>query len=91
MDMVADTTVVRYGDGHQETFDPSTDEVPSYPRFAPADNLVDIVLGRAKNQSPSDIGWRTVELLDAAYRSAKLDGQAIAIASLYERRSEEQH
>ena len=55
----------------------------AYPRFAPADNLVDIVLGRAENQSPATIGWHTVELLDAAYRSAKADGQAVAVAELY--------
>ena len=83
MDMVADTTVVRYGDGRQEALDPPTDEAAAYPRFAPADNLVDIVLGRAENQSPAIVGWRTVELLDAAYRSAKADGQAVAIADLY--------
>ena len=85
MDMVADTTVVRYGDERQETLDPPTDVTPSYPRFAPADNLVDIVLGRAENKSPATIGWRTVELLDAAYRSAQADGQAIVVEDLYER------
>jgi predicted dehydrogenase len=83
MDMVADTTVVRYGDGRQEALDPPTDAMPNYPRFAPADNLVDIILDRAENQSPATIGWRTVELLDAAYRSAKADGQAVAVADLY--------
>jgi hypothetical protein len=83
MDMVADTTVVRYGDGHQEALDPPTDATPSYPRFAPAGNLVDIILGRAGNQSPATIGWRTVELLDAAYRSAQADGQAIVVEDLY--------
>ncbi len=82
MDMVADTTVVRYGDGRQETFDPPTGET-AYPRFAPADNLVGIILGRAGNQSPATIGWRTVELLDAAYRSAQADGRAVAVAELY--------
>ncbi|MEO7913436.1 MAG: Gfo/Idh/MocA family oxidoreductase [Roseiflexaceae bacterium] len=83
MDMVTDTTVVRYGDGRQETLDPPTDAMPSYPRFAPADNLVDIILGRAENQSPAAIGWRTVELLDAAYRSAQADGQAVVVEDLY--------
>jgi len=83
MDMVADTTIVRYGDGRQEAFDPPTDAMPNYPRFAPADNLVGIVLGRAGNQSPAICGWRTVELLDAAYRSAKADGQAVVVADLY--------
>jgi predicted dehydrogenase len=84
MDMVADTTDVRYGDGHQEALAPPADTTAAYPRFAPVDNLVDIVLGRAENQSPAVIGWRTVELLDAAYRSAKADGQAVAVADLYE-------
>ncbi len=83
MDMVADTTVVSYADERQEIFDPLTEEAPGYPRFAPADNLVDIILGRAENKSPAIIGWRTVELLDAAYRSAQADGQAITIADLY--------
>ena len=83
MDMVTDTTVVRYGDGREEALDPPTDASPSYPRFAPADNLVDIILGRAGNQSPATIGWRTVELLDAAYRSAQADGQAVVVENLY--------
>jgi predicted dehydrogenase len=80
MDMVADTTVVRYGDGRAEALDPPAD---AYPRFAPADNLVDIVLGRAENQSPPLAGWRAVELLDAAYRSAGADGLAVTVADLY--------
>jgi predicted dehydrogenase len=85
MDMVADTTVVRYGDGRREAFDPPTDEAVAYPRFAPAGNLVDVVLGRAENLSPPLAGWRTVELLDAAYRSANADGRAVVVAELYER------
>ena len=85
MDMVADTTVVRYSDGRQEALDLPADEMAAYPRFAPAGNLVDIIIGRAENQSPAIIGWRTVELLDAAYRSTQADGQAIAIADLYGR------
>jgi predicted dehydrogenase len=84
MDMVADTTIVRYGDGRQEALDPPADPMAAYPRFAPANNLVDVVLGRAENQSPPQVGWRTVELLDAAYRSAQADGRAVAIAELYE-------
>jgi predicted dehydrogenase len=83
MDMVADTTVVRYADGRQEAFDPPADEAAAYPRFAPAGNLVNIIIGRAENQSPATIGWRTVELLDAAYRSARADGQAVVVADLY--------
>jgi hypothetical protein len=77
---------VRYGDGRLDALDPPADELAAYPRFAPADNLVDVVLGRAENQSPPLAGWRTVELLDAAYRSAKADGRAVMVAELYEPR-----
>ncbi|HJZ50054.1 MAG TPA: hypothetical protein VKE41_22930, partial [Roseiflexaceae bacterium] len=83
MDMVAATTIVRRHDGSQAALDPLADEQAGYPRFAPADNLVDVVLGRAENGSPPEIGWATVELLDAAYRSAHNDGQAVAIQDLY--------
>ena len=47
-----------------------------YPESAPADNLVDVVLGRAANGSPAAIGVATVELVDAMYRSSA-GGQAI--------------
>ena len=51
-----------------------------YPEAAPANNLVDIVMGRAGNGSPAAIGVATVELVDAMYRSSA-DGQAIDLAS----------
>ena len=51
--------------------------------FVVGDRWVDIALGRAENQSPPTVGWRTVELLDAAYRSAQADGQAVAVSDLY--------
>ena len=46
-------------------------------------NFVDLILGRAENGSPGEIGLKTVELLDAAYRSAQTDGQAVLIEHLY--------
>jgi predicted dehydrogenase len=54
-----------------------------YPRFATAQNLVDVVLDAAPNGSPVEAGWRTVELLDAAYRSAAQNGLAVRIEELY--------
>jgi predicted dehydrogenase len=68
-------------DGASETI-----QVPDgerYPRFATAQNLVDVALGRAANGSPVEAGWRTVELLDAAYHSAAKNGQAVFIEQLY--------
>ena len=41
-----------------------------YPRFAPVQNLVDCLLGRAENNSPGIYGARSVELVEAAYKSA---------------------
>jgi predicted dehydrogenase len=45
-----------------------------YPHWAPADNLVDIVLQRGTNQSPAEIGVMVVDFLDAMYRSAAAGG-----------------
>jgi predicted dehydrogenase len=44
----------------------------AYDCVGPPDTLVDLALGRdAVNHSPGELGARTVELLDAAYRSAR--------------------
>lgn len=71
---------------HRRDQQPEIINIPEetrYPRFATAQNLVDVVLGAADNGSPVEAGWRTVELLDAAYRSAAQSGQAVTIAELY--------
>ena len=63
--------------------DGAIDELPPlefadrYPHHAPANNLVDVVLGRGENGSPAAIGQLTVEFLDAMYRSAGLGGGAV--------------
>lgn len=49
-----------------------------YPDWAPADNLVDIVLGRGVNGSPADLGVLTVEFVDAMYRAAR-EGRTIRL------------
>ena len=51
-----------------------------YPHWGPADNLVDVVLGRAENQSPAEIGCLTVEFLAAMYRSALADGAPVELS-----------
>ena len=52
-------------------------------RVVTTHNLIDVILGRADVGAPGDIGWRTVELLDAAYRSAAQDGCGVTVDSLY--------
>jgi predicted dehydrogenase len=72
---------------HQRNQAPEISELAEserYPRFATARNLADICLGRAGNGSPVEPGWHTVELLDAAYRSAAEDGRRVATNELYD-------
>jgi predicted dehydrogenase len=65
--------------------DGATDELPvleladRYPHYAPANNLVEVVLGRGENQSPAEIGQLTVEFLQAMYRSAAADGVPVEV------------
>jgi predicted dehydrogenase len=49
-----------------------------YPDWAPADNLVDIVLGRGANGSPAALGVVTVAFVDAMYRAAR-EGRTVAL------------
>ena len=70
--------------------DGSIEELPSlegaeqiYPMHMPSVNLVQVIRGEAENGSPPEVGWRTVEMLDAAYRSAQQQGQSVEVASLY--------
>jgi predicted dehydrogenase len=51
-----------------------------YPHYAPANNLVDVVLGRGENESPAEFGQLTVEFLDAMYRSADANGAPVDLA-----------
>lgn len=49
-----------------------------YPDWAPADNLVDVALGRGGNGSPATLGVLTVEFVDAMYRAAR-EGRTISL------------
>jgi predicted dehydrogenase len=70
LDAMAGTCSIFYNDGRVETLD----EVPAdrrYPMDTTSQHLVDLILDpRTPNRSPGEIGARTVELLEAAYRSA---------------------
>jgi predicted dehydrogenase len=50
-----------------------------YPHWGPANNLVDVILGRGANGSSVEIGCVTVEFLDAMYRSAAAGGVPIDV------------
>ncbi len=46
-------------------------------------NFIGVILGREENGSPGENGLRVVEVLDAAYRSAKEEGRGVLIEELY--------
>lgn len=96
LDYIEGTGTIYHADGSIETLktdphlyaDQPGSDCPgagaSYPAHLPSANLVDIILGRDYNRSPGIFGWRSVELLEAAYRSADRGGTPVSIASLYE-------
>lgn len=80
VDTLAHFAALRKADGTQETLEWTrlTDH-----RSAVTHNFVDVILGQAENLAPGEVGWRAVELLDAAYRSARENGRPVSIEELY--------
>jgi predicted dehydrogenase len=60
----------RFLDGRETRFDDLTEE-EIYPKYAPAENLIDAALGIAPNRSPAVLGARAMDLIEAACESAK--------------------
>lgn len=81
LDQIQSTLYARKHDGTEQRFGPLPAEA-RYPMFAPANNLVDVILGKGENGSPAEVGARVVELLDAAYRSSAAGGQPIYVSEL---------
>ena len=82
LDMNAGTLMIRKHDGTVESPPPVPAE-DRYPRFAPANNFIDVILGKAKNLAPGEtVGRTTVNFLDAAYRSAADGGKPVTPADL---------
>ena len=70
------TCSIQKAGGPPEELAPLTaDEI--YPKFAPANNLVDAALGLAPNLSPASLGHYAMRLIEAACRSAG-EGRAVA-------------
>lgn len=53
----------------------------SYPARAPAASLIDLALGADENPAPGELGARTVEVVDALYRSAAAGGARVDTSS----------
>ena len=50
---------------------PDLDPDQTYPERAPANDLVEVCLGRASSGSPAWVGVLATEVVDAIYRSAR--------------------
>ena len=86
LDLVAGTLTVRRQDNTVESPPPLPPE-ERYPRFAPANNFVDVILGNAENLAPGDeVGRTTVLFVDAAYRSAARGGAPVTVTAYPPRR-----
>ena len=83
IDPLNGTLSIRHQDQSFETPEPLEGADAIYPMRAPAQNLVQVARGAGVNESPAEVGWRVVELLDAAYRSAALEGAPVDVVSLY--------
>jgi len=73
LDLIAGTLLIHRTDAAMEALPPLPPD-ERYPRFAPTHNFVDVILGRAENLAPGEIGRTAVSFLDAAYRSAARGG-----------------
>lgn len=51
--------------------EPDLPESDIYPMFAPAENLVDAILGRAPNRSPATLGLFAMKIIEGACQSAR--------------------
>jgi predicted dehydrogenase len=78
LDVIAGTLSIYKNDGTVESPSPLPPE-ERYPRFAPANNFVDVILHGAENLAPGEIGQAAAEFLDAAYRSAAAGGNPISV------------
>jgi predicted dehydrogenase len=73
---------LRLHDGIEKRIEPS---YPAYPGAESSQRFVDLILDGGPNFFPgATVGLYTVELLEAAYRSAAAGGQPMLIESLYE-------
>lgn len=81
LDVLDGECVLHLNTGETQRLEPVPPEL-RYPQEATTRHLVDLLLGATQtNISPADIGVQTVELLEAAYRSAQ-EGRVIHVSEL---------
>ncbi|MCY4019545.1 MAG: Gfo/Idh/MocA family oxidoreductase [Chloroflexi bacterium] len=86
IDDTAGSLHVARADGSTEFIDagPDADQAENRYFYGPIHNFADVITKQAENHCSGLVGWRAVELLDAAYRSAARAGTAVSLDELYE-------
>jgi len=86
IDDTAGTLHVEREDGAKEFVDSGSDAGEAEKRYfyGPIHNFADVITGLAENHCSGLVGWRAVELLEAAYHSAARAGTAVSLDELYE-------
>ena len=82
-DLLGGTASVHRNDGSSETLDPPLSDDEVYPAGAPSRSLADLIAGHGENRAPAEPAARTVEFLEAAYRSS-VEGRIVRTAELTE-------
>ena len=81
VDSISGLMYMRLHNGREERIEPT---YPAYPGHVPSERFVEMILDDAPNFFPGKTtGLYTVELLDAAYRSASQEGMPVKVESLY--------
>lgn len=81
VDAISGEMFMRLHDGRTDHVDAT---FPGYPGSVPSKRFVEMLLDGAEPHFPGRTnGLYTVEILDAAYRSAKAEGRPVRIADLY--------
>jgi predicted dehydrogenase len=80
-DVTAGTVSIGTPGGERETLGPGADSDLSR---APIRSLIGIARGIVEAGPAAEVGWRAVELLDAAYRSVNGGGRDVRVAELYD-------
>ena len=81
LDVIAGTLLVQKQDTQPESLPPLPKD-DRYPRFAPVNNFVDVILNDAENHAPGAIGCLTVAFLEAAYQSAAGQGSPTRVPTV---------
>ena len=83
LNFTAGSGTIHHSNGSEESLPTPQEDSDIYPVHATSGNLVDVISNNAPNGSPGSIGIHTVEMLDAAYRSASTGGSAVNVDTLY--------